>query len=959
MANARFMFPRYTDKVAIMDGREWGGSNPKNTTPLKNLTNMPTHKPAGLNEQDSFYTFSFVMNVFGKNPITGNDPAVNYFSFTNVNVRLADVTVTVYPEFECFPLIDATTYGLSDLVRFQRDSDAWYFDRDGKLARAVAGEPVFDHKQDRGSNSDAGEFLGLRAEPATTNRIKQSRKINGSKWRGLSEFDTVEPATGIDGVDGSAIKLTSRFGNHDFYFQLIDSVNSEIDEFSTTIVGAWDLNEIGSSPDNTTDVSSQTTAPRSGSWEIETNTFVHAEDGTNTIYEYAGSSFDPFDFSQATFNNSGNLSNNTSITDIKHSWDGERIYACDDNDSEIHQYTIVPGSAATSAQFEKAVQPPGNLNPAHMIWKPDGSKLYISDGVFQNRVIEEFDAAVPFDVGSLSKNGEIDFANVSGHSMDQINNFDFAPNGEWVIIEDRDNRTLYQFVLTIPWDITSPPESNALDTTFDYSGSGVSSSGGLILGKGFFPPKQTIPGVETGTQVGSAFIRKDDNNGIDSDEIGVRFGFAGSTAQAGQFPGWVRAVAVFDQLSQSDEDFYILAIGDRLSASESIIIDQCQVEKISSGAVANSVSNASSPIITGDNEVTRAQDFIEVQDVGSLNLRHPEDNVLYLNANVLNDKLENQVIAQIDFNDDNRITFRRDPGASDQLAVIAGGQVLASYGNDYAPKEVGTKNRIVIQTSATSSAATQEGNSPQIDQHPTDLFLPANNARVGTNYNNTAPSHCWVKSFYIWNHGNVSSFSLLELENLSSTDRPIQFASTPLETSGEVEIQQPRTGESDGRSGLATNIIALSNDQPVKSIKVDVENISSLEGKRLQIGHMEVGQIYQPTFNLAPDFQQGFQSRTKSRRLISGARQFRRQPKDWVFRGSIELLPKDEVLENLWEMMRLYDIDTPFVFEFDPNDTSNSQRLTALVYFEELGLLSYPIPKGDRLSVPIRLVRAI
>jgi hypothetical protein len=58
-------------------------------------------------------------------------------------------------------------------------------------------------------------------------------------------------------------------------------------------------------------------------------------------------------------------------------------------------------------------------------------------------------------------------------------------------------------------------------------------------------------------------------------------------------------------------------------------------------------------------------------------------------------------------------------------------------------------------------------------------------------------------------------------------------------------------------------------------------------------------------------------------------------------------------------MMRLYDIDTPFVFEFDPDDEFNAHRFTALVYFEELGSLGFSVPNGNFMNVPLRLVRAI
>lgn len=101
----------------------------------------------------------------------------------------------------------------------------------------------------------------------------------------------------------------------------------------------------------------------------------------------------------------------------------------------------------------------------------------------------------------------------------------------------------------------------------------------------------------------------------------------------------------------------------------------------------------------------------------------------------------------------------------------------------------------------------------------------------------------------------------------------------------------------------------------------------------------------------------GFEPRTLSQEAEGGAEYFERRTKRRIFNGEIRFLPRQEVLENMYELQRLADIDRPFVFISNPSASSTWLREAAFVRHVSLDPMVRAAAGRD--SVPFNYKEAI
>lgn len=130
--------------------------------------------------------------------------------------------------------------------------------------------------------------------------------------------------------------------------------------------------------------------------------------------------------------------------------DGSKLYV---SDAVIHQFDLSTSWEVDSGEYvgvSRAPLPSGDfLNAGGSYIKSDGTKIWVTDKDGDTRTIAEYDFGTPWEIDTLSFVAEYDFSSEVGTSPDDIT---FKPDGTKMFIK---SGRLYEFDLSNAWDPSS------------------------------------------------------------------------------------------------------------------------------------------------------------------------------------------------------------------------------------------------------------------------------------------------------------------------------------------------------------------------------------------------------------------------------------------------------------------------------------------------------------------------
>jgi sugar lactone lactonase YvrE len=185
--------------------------------------------------------------------------------------------------------------------------------------------------------------------------------------------------------------------------------------------------------------------PASGTASSATLKLTGANVGSG--YDIANASYDSVSFSVAT--------QATGPFGMDFKPDGTMFFICDLTTDTIYKYNLSTAwdlSTASYASVSKLVGSPGPVvSPFSVRFKPDGTKMYISD-VSSPSTIYEWDLSTAWDITTASYNSVS--LNVSSQDNSPLGIF-FNNDGTKMYVVGLGTDTIYQYDFTTAWDLST------------------------------------------------------------------------------------------------------------------------------------------------------------------------------------------------------------------------------------------------------------------------------------------------------------------------------------------------------------------------------------------------------------------------------------------------------------------------------------------------------------------------
>lgn len=200
-------------------------------------------------------------------------------------------------------------------------------------------------------------------------------------------------------------------------------------------------------------LSSQTTYTHALFVNPEGNKLYIGADLTRTIYQYSLST--PWDLSTISFD-SISVSFSAQMQTIKGLFfkpDGTKLYIAGQdltaNDTEdLFQYSLSTPWDISTASFD-------NINisitdPHGLFFKPDGTKLYLSEGTMSADRIRQRDLTIPWDISSVSTSTSF---TINESSI--VYDVSLSEDGNKMYVLTDSSDRIYQYSLSTPWEATT------------------------------------------------------------------------------------------------------------------------------------------------------------------------------------------------------------------------------------------------------------------------------------------------------------------------------------------------------------------------------------------------------------------------------------------------------------------------------------------------------------------------
>ncbi len=146
--------------------------------------------------------------------------------------------------------------------------------------------------------------------------------------------------------------------------------------------------------------------------------------------------------------------------------------------------------------------------------------------------------------------------------------------------------------------------------------------------------------------------------------------------------------------------------------------------------------------------------------------------------------------------------------------------------------------------------------------------------------------------------------------------------------------------------------IYLSQSYTAQSWQIDFIDPSNADGY-IQLGLFEVASAFQLPVNPSYGANYGLRQFTKVSELDGGLKRFDIYDPAYVFEGSVEYMPEDDVMNVFFELSRQYGISTPFIWLPYPKRLTTWLKTSKMVTQVDTGLFAHADFGYD--AVPLRL----
>ncbi len=216
-------------------------------------------------------------------------------------------------------------------------------------------------------------------------------------------------------------------------------------------------------------VSQQDTAP----WGLFFNpdgTKMYFTGNTNrSVYQFSLST--AWDVSTATWSGAKDVSSEDTVPlDIFFNPDGTKMYMSGSENSTVYQYTLDLAWNVNFATYDNKYKDVSlqDTTPFGNFFSPDGTKMYITGG--NTSTVYQYSLFTAWDVSTATYSKSKDIS-----SQDNIpHGIFFSPDGSKMYIMGDINMTIYQYSVSIAWDVST--------ATYDNKSKDISSEDGAPYG---------------------------------------------------------------------------------------------------------------------------------------------------------------------------------------------------------------------------------------------------------------------------------------------------------------------------------------------------------------------------------------------------------------------------------------------------------------------------------------------
>jgi phage-related protein len=193
---------------------------------------------------------------------------------------------------------------------------------------------------------------------------------------------------------------------------------------------------------------------------------IGQEFSQSAVFEYSLST--AWNISTASFTRSFNVTTQeTSSQGLFFKPDGSRMYIIGSNSDSVHEYSLSSEWNISTASFTRSFSVAAQETvPTSLHFKPDGTKMFII-GIVGNSIYE-YNLTIPWDISSANYIRNVSVASTS------VQGLYFNLEGTFVYVVNAVNpRRVLKYSLSLPWDISSI----LLDSTFSLAGQDTDPTG--------------------------------------------------------------------------------------------------------------------------------------------------------------------------------------------------------------------------------------------------------------------------------------------------------------------------------------------------------------------------------------------------------------------------------------------------------------------------------------------------
>jgi len=121
----------------------------------------------------------------------------------------------------------------------------------------------------------------------------------------------------------------------------------------------------------------------------------------------------------------------------------------------------------------------------------------------------------------------------------------------------------------------------------------------------------------------------------------------------------------------------------------------------------------------------------------------------------------------------------------------------------------------------------------------------------------------------------------------------------------------------------------------IRYLKIEFDDTTNADAF-IEVGHVYLGTAFIPTINVAPDPTFARVSLTTVADAIGGAQYFNRRGSRKRMTVTWQLLPREETLGEVDEIIRIHDIDRPVFVDLDPDNMLSGRKTAFLARLEQL-----------------------